>query len=117
MGGSADPEVNHQLEAVLKKVREQGVPKDNIEKALAKVRAQLAIVPNCEGYSPSVNRFEGKAWHLARLLPMKLWLLVLWESSCAWAIKATRLVSLNKSLLASVQQTMQLGQLPMFGKS
>ncbi|KDR73460.1 hypothetical protein GALMADRAFT_124566 [Galerina marginata CBS 339.88] len=34
-GGSVDPEKNVQLATVLKKAKEQGVPKDNIEKALA----------------------------------------------------------------------------------
>ncbi|KAH9483747.1 putative transcriptional regulatory protein [Psilocybe cubensis] len=36
VGGSADPEKNSMLATTLKKAREQGVPKDNIEKALAK---------------------------------------------------------------------------------
>jgi len=34
-GGSVDPEKNIQLATTLKKAKEQGVPKDNIEKALA----------------------------------------------------------------------------------
>ena len=36
-GGSADPNVNIQLSTILKKYKEQGVPKENIEKALARV--------------------------------------------------------------------------------
>jgi hypothetical protein len=36
-GGSADPSVNIQLSTILKKYKEQGVPKENIEKALARV--------------------------------------------------------------------------------
>ncbi|PPQ89112.1 hypothetical protein CVT25_006484 [Psilocybe cyanescens] len=35
VGGSLDPEKNAMLATTLKKAREQGVPKDNIEKALA----------------------------------------------------------------------------------
>ncbi|KAF9562172.1 YebC-like protein [Agrocybe pediades] len=35
VGGSADPEKNIQLSTVLKKAKDLGVPKDNIEKALA----------------------------------------------------------------------------------
>ncbi|KIK06464.1 hypothetical protein K443DRAFT_89016 [Laccaria amethystina LaAM-08-1] len=37
-GGSADPSVNIQLSTILKKYKEQGVPKENIEKALARAR-------------------------------------------------------------------------------
>lgn len=37
-GGSADPNVNIQLSTILKKYKEQGVPKENIEKALARAR-------------------------------------------------------------------------------
>ncbi|KAH9853988.1 YebC-like protein [Lenzites betulinus] len=36
-GGSADPDVNNVLAAVLKRVKTQGVPKDNIENALKKL--------------------------------------------------------------------------------
>ncbi|KAF9036729.1 transcriptional regulator TACO1-like protein [Panaeolus papilionaceus] len=36
LGGSADPSKNMQLAAALKKAKEQGVPKENIEKALAR---------------------------------------------------------------------------------
>lgn len=36
-GGSADPGLNSALAAVLKNAKSVGVPKDNIEKALAKV--------------------------------------------------------------------------------
>ncbi|KAI0687187.1 YebC-like protein [Cytidiella melzeri] len=35
-GGSADPEVNSALAAVLKRAKSQGVPRDNLEKALKK---------------------------------------------------------------------------------
>ncbi|KJA27375.1 hypothetical protein HYPSUDRAFT_35257 [Hypholoma sublateritium FD-334 SS-4] len=35
-GGSADPEKNAQLAVVIKKAKEQGVPKDNIAKSLAR---------------------------------------------------------------------------------
>ncbi|EAU88190.1 hypothetical protein CC1G_03862 [Coprinopsis cinerea okayama7 len=38
-GGSPDPSQNAQLAAVLKNYKEQGVPKDNLEKALAKAGA------------------------------------------------------------------------------
>jgi len=41
-GGSADPEKNIQLATVLKKAKDLGVPKDNIEKALASVRNSIA---------------------------------------------------------------------------
>ncbi|KAG6884503.1 hypothetical protein C0993_010526 [Termitomyces sp. T159_Od127] len=37
-GGSTDPLKNLQLAAVLKRAKEMNVPKENIEKALAKVR-------------------------------------------------------------------------------
>ena len=37
-GGSADPALNFTLAAVLAKVKAAGVPKQNIEKAFAKVR-------------------------------------------------------------------------------
>ncbi|PPQ68973.1 hypothetical protein CVT24_000362 [Panaeolus cyanescens] len=37
LGGSADPSKNVQLATALKKAKEQGVPKENIEKALARV--------------------------------------------------------------------------------
>ena len=37
-GGSDDPEKNVALAAVLKRVKSQGVPKENIEAAVAKVR-------------------------------------------------------------------------------
>ena len=40
-GGSADPETNHALAAVIKKAKSQGVPRDNLEKALKKVDAHL----------------------------------------------------------------------------
>ncbi|KAF8162981.1 transcriptional regulator TACO1-like protein [Crassisporium funariophilum] len=36
-GGSTDPQKNAQLAAALKKAKEQGVPKENIEKTLARV--------------------------------------------------------------------------------
>lgn len=36
-GGSADPIQNLQLAGALKRARDQGIPKENIEKALAKV--------------------------------------------------------------------------------
>ncbi|KAI0818830.1 YebC-like protein [Irpex lacteus] len=35
-GGSADPETNHALAAVVKRAKSQGVPRDNIDKALKK---------------------------------------------------------------------------------
>lgn len=37
-GGGADPAQNTTLAAVLKRIKSQGVPKDNIENALKKVR-------------------------------------------------------------------------------
>lgn len=37
-GGSADPELNNALAAAVKRAKETGVPKDNIENALKKVR-------------------------------------------------------------------------------
>ncbi len=40
-GGSADPETNHALAAVVKRAKSQGVPRDNIDKALKKVRPSL----------------------------------------------------------------------------
>jgi len=43
VGGSADPEKNASLAAVLKRVKSQNVPKENVEKALAKVH----IEENC----------------------------------------------------------------------
>ena len=36
-GGSIDPKTNLMLAAALKKAKDQGVPKENIEKAIAKV--------------------------------------------------------------------------------
>lgn len=36
-GGGPDPEVNSTLAAVIKRVKAQGVPKDNIEAAIKKV--------------------------------------------------------------------------------
>lgn len=36
-GGSIDPKTNLQLAAALKKAKDQGVPRENIEKAIAKV--------------------------------------------------------------------------------
>lgn len=42
-GGSADPETNATLAAVIKRVKSQGVPKDNIESALKRVRNILRI--------------------------------------------------------------------------
>jgi len=35
-GGSTDPNLNLQLASVLRRAKEQGIPKDNIERALAK---------------------------------------------------------------------------------
>lgn len=37
MGGSADPELNTALAAVIKRYKLQGVPKDNLESAVKKV--------------------------------------------------------------------------------
>ena len=42
-GGSDDPETNAVLAAVLKRVKSQGIPKDNIENALKKVCSELRI--------------------------------------------------------------------------
>lgn len=42
-GGSTDPVRNLQLAAALKWAKEQDVPKENIEKALAKVLSMLTI--------------------------------------------------------------------------
>jgi hypothetical protein len=42
-GGSPDPDKNAQLATVVKKYKEQGVPKDNIERALAKVCWSLSV--------------------------------------------------------------------------
>ena len=42
-GGSADPEANYALAAVIKRARSQGVPKDNIDKAIKKVRVSLFL--------------------------------------------------------------------------
>lgn len=39
-GGSTDPEKNTTLAAVLRTAKASGVPRDNIERALAKVRHQ-----------------------------------------------------------------------------
>ena len=40
-GGSPDPALNMHLSIVLRKARVNGVPKDNVEKALARVRLFL----------------------------------------------------------------------------
>jgi Transcriptional regulator len=42
-GGSIDPSKNLQLATVLKWAKEQNVPKENIEKALAKVSVQRCL--------------------------------------------------------------------------
>jgi transcriptional/translational regulatory protein YebC/TACO1 len=42
-GGSTDPEKNTMLAASLKTAKVSGVPKENIERALAKVRRQRCI--------------------------------------------------------------------------
>lgn len=42
-GGSADPELNTALAAVIKRARVQGVPKDNVENALKKVCTTLGL--------------------------------------------------------------------------
>ena len=41
-GGGVNPEENSALAAALKRAKEQGVPKDNIENALKKVRRVCA---------------------------------------------------------------------------
>jgi hypothetical protein len=38
-GGSTNPEENGLLATVIRRVKDAGVPKENVEKALAKVRA------------------------------------------------------------------------------
>ena len=43
-GGSADPEQNNSLAAALKRAKAAGVPKDNIENALKKVRVRYIAV-------------------------------------------------------------------------
>ena len=43
-GGSADPEQNNSLAAALKRAKAAGVPKDNIENALKKVRDRYIAV-------------------------------------------------------------------------
>lgn len=40
-GGSADPAMNLQLATALRKAKELGVPKENIEKALSRVRSRV----------------------------------------------------------------------------
>jgi transcriptional/translational regulatory protein YebC/TACO1 len=47
-GGSIDPKINIQLAAALKKAKDQGIPKENIEKAIAKVKQSFySIQFNC----------------------------------------------------------------------
>ena len=47
-GGSADPEQNNSLAAALKRAKAAGVPKDNIENALKKVRDRyIAVRARC----------------------------------------------------------------------
>jgi len=41
-GGSTDPEKNATLAAALRTAKVSGVPKDNIERALARVRYQVS---------------------------------------------------------------------------
>lgn len=42
-GGSADPNMNTVLANILKKAKISGVPKDNIEKAIARVCSFLVV--------------------------------------------------------------------------
>lgn len=43
-GGSADPSSNFQLAAVIKKARDQDVPKDNIERAFERVSIHFRVL-------------------------------------------------------------------------
>lgn len=42
-GGSADPNLNSHLATVIKKAKDQNVPKDNIERAIERVRLSYSI--------------------------------------------------------------------------
>lgn len=54
-GGSADPNKNLQLAAVLKRAKEQDIPKENIEKALAKVRVPYGYSVTCNPLTERPN--------------------------------------------------------------
>ncbi|KAF8633699.1 hypothetical protein AX17_004357 [Amanita inopinata Kibby_2008] len=57
--GSADPAINLQLAAVLKRAKEQDVPKDNIEKALAKATAGRDKTGECLVYEALAHNSVG----------------------------------------------------------
>jgi YebC/PmpR family DNA-binding regulatory protein len=53
-GGGADPEFNYKLRMIIDKARAANMPKDNIERALAKGSSGEALeVVNYEGFGPS----------------------------------------------------------------
>lgn len=79
VGGSLDPEKNAMLATTLKKAREQGVPKDNIEKALANVKSSWPSTSEvsfdewclcCSAHEVKSTRENG--WYMRRLLSSRL---------------------------------------------
>lgn len=69
-GGSADPNKNLQLAAVLKRAREIDLPKENIEKALAKVSARPS---SCSAFAQDIMIRLYKGTKEVTALPMKHW--------------------------------------------
>ncbi len=61
-GGSPDPEQNKALAAALRRAKDSGVPKDNIENALKKVRDSTwsGSTSSAANASPSGCRREGQ---------------------------------------------------------
>lgn len=53
-GGSADPNLNVQLATVIRKAKDQDVPKDNIERAIERVRSPMVL--EFEGYLSNCTR-------------------------------------------------------------
>lgn len=58
-GGSTDPALNLQLAAVLKRAKEQNVPRDNIERALAKAKSAGGRVGETSTYEALAHNSVG----------------------------------------------------------
>lgn len=89
VGGSPDPALNLQLAAALKKAKDQGVPKENIAKALTRVRLlDLSMNEPSQAYYTS-SGWWGKGWS--------------WKSPCLWSpcLWLSRLGHVRSSVIPS----------------
>lgn len=69
-GGSIDPKTNSQLAAAVKKAKDQGVPRENIEKAIAKVKTLFSPWSSSIAWLPCTVGKQSKG---ERRIACKLW--------------------------------------------